>query len=219
MTKVPRLKLGALIDDKPVKITVELPSSVHRNLISNAECFSSPKRPIDWRFTELIAPMVARFLATDTALSRNRENRASWECPLIDTRSTPPYGLDSWRLAGSGKISFGGFLFGQNARSRVLDFRPYKVILPDSTATRRGSVALRGRRYQALQPRLSRGEPGQAGPVGVAVALRDALDEMIPHQARDRHRDRQRVGCGERQPHVLQPEEHLEAIRGLCRRR
>jgi len=31
-----KLKLGPLIDDKPVKLTVELPASVHRDLVAYA---------------------------------------------------------------------------------------------------------------------------------------------------------------------------------------
>lgn len=32
-----KLKLGPLIEDKPVKLTVELPGSLHRDLITYAE--------------------------------------------------------------------------------------------------------------------------------------------------------------------------------------
>jgi hypothetical protein len=34
---VARLKLGAIIDDKPAKLTVELSASVHRELMAYAE--------------------------------------------------------------------------------------------------------------------------------------------------------------------------------------
>ena len=32
-----KLKLGAIGDDKPVKVTLELPATVHRDLVSYAE--------------------------------------------------------------------------------------------------------------------------------------------------------------------------------------
>ncbi len=32
-----KLKLGAIEDDKPVKLTVELPAAVHRNLVAYAD--------------------------------------------------------------------------------------------------------------------------------------------------------------------------------------
>lgn len=35
--KMAKLKIGALPDDKPVKVTVELPASVHRDLVAYAE--------------------------------------------------------------------------------------------------------------------------------------------------------------------------------------
>jgi len=36
-----KLKLGALEDDKPVKITVELPAAVHRELLAYADYLNS----------------------------------------------------------------------------------------------------------------------------------------------------------------------------------
>ncbi|TJW59868.1 MAG: DUF2274 domain-containing protein, partial [Mesorhizobium sp.] len=35
-----KLKLGAIPDDKPVKVTVELPAALHRDLVSYAEVLS-----------------------------------------------------------------------------------------------------------------------------------------------------------------------------------
>jgi hypothetical protein len=32
-----KLKLGPLVEDKPIKVTVELPGALHRNLIAYAE--------------------------------------------------------------------------------------------------------------------------------------------------------------------------------------
>ncbi len=32
-----KLRLSALLDDKPVKLTVELPAAVHRDLVAYAE--------------------------------------------------------------------------------------------------------------------------------------------------------------------------------------
>ena len=36
-----KLKLGAIADDKPVRITVELPAAVHRDLLAYAELLGS----------------------------------------------------------------------------------------------------------------------------------------------------------------------------------
>jgi hypothetical protein len=67
-----KLKLGAIIDEKPVRVTVELPGAVHRDLAAYAEALSkeSGQRTEP---AKLIAPMLARFMATDRAFVRGRE--------------------------------------------------------------------------------------------------------------------------------------------------
>ena len=39
--KMSKLKLGAIADDKPVKLTVELPAAVHRDLLAYADYLNS----------------------------------------------------------------------------------------------------------------------------------------------------------------------------------
>jgi len=59
-----KLKLGVLDDDKPVKVTHELPASVHRDLVAYAEILArESSQPISDP-VKLIAPMLARFMAT-----------------------------------------------------------------------------------------------------------------------------------------------------------
>jgi hypothetical protein len=69
-----KLKLGAIIDEKPVRVTVDLPGAVHRDLAAYAEALSKesgqPTEP-----AKLIAPMLARFMATDRAFVRGRGGR------------------------------------------------------------------------------------------------------------------------------------------------
>jgi hypothetical protein len=69
-----KLKLGAIIDEKPVRVTVELPGAVHRDLAAYAEALAKesgqPTEP-----AKLIAPMLARFMATDRAFVRGRGGR------------------------------------------------------------------------------------------------------------------------------------------------
>lgn len=64
-----RLKLGRLLDDKPVKITVELPATVWRDLEAYAAAMAA-----DGAATvepaKLVAPMLARFMAADRAFAR-----------------------------------------------------------------------------------------------------------------------------------------------------
>lgn len=36
-----KLKLGAIMDDKPVKLTIEIPAAVHRDLVAYADYLNS----------------------------------------------------------------------------------------------------------------------------------------------------------------------------------
>ena len=58
------LKLAGLQDDTPVKMTIELPADIHRDLVLYAEVLSGHG---DRAFSpaQLIAPMLNRFMATD----------------------------------------------------------------------------------------------------------------------------------------------------------
>jgi hypothetical protein len=70
-----KLKLGVLDDDKPVKVTHELPASVHRDLVTYAETLARESgQPINDP-VKLIAPMLARFMATDRAFAKARQTR------------------------------------------------------------------------------------------------------------------------------------------------
>jgi hypothetical protein len=64
-----KLKLGPLADDKPVKLTVELPAPLFEDLRRYGEILGegSPIPPV-----RLIAPMLARFMETDRAFRRHR---------------------------------------------------------------------------------------------------------------------------------------------------
>jgi hypothetical protein len=72
-----KLKLGALLDDKPVKLTIELPAAVHRDLVAYAEILARESGQMVSDPTRLIAPMLARFMATDRAFKSLRENQES----------------------------------------------------------------------------------------------------------------------------------------------
>jgi hypothetical protein len=68
-----RLKLSALEDDKPVKLNVELPAHVHRDLVSYAAALSRETGQGAIEPAKLIAPMLARFMATDRAFAKLRK--------------------------------------------------------------------------------------------------------------------------------------------------
>lgn len=66
-----KLKLGPFADDKPVRLTVELPAAVHRDLIAYAEVLGrEAEQAVEP--AKLIAPMLQRFMATDRGFSRAR---------------------------------------------------------------------------------------------------------------------------------------------------
>lgn len=66
-----KLKLSAVLDDKPVRLTVDLPAETHRMLVAYAEALAQqgaqPVEPV-----KLVAPMLAHFMATDRAFTRSR---------------------------------------------------------------------------------------------------------------------------------------------------
>lgn len=69
-----KLKLGPLADDKPVKVSIELPAVVHRDLVAYAEVLGrSSGQPVS-EPAKLIVPMIARFMATDRAFAKARRS-------------------------------------------------------------------------------------------------------------------------------------------------
>ena len=61
-----KLRLSALPDDKPVKITVELPAAVHRDLVAYAEILARSNGEAALPDpAKLVGPMLQRFMATD----------------------------------------------------------------------------------------------------------------------------------------------------------
>jgi hypothetical protein len=75
-----KLKLGAITDDKPVKLTVELPAAVHRDLVAYAKALARETgRPIADP-SKLVAPILAQFMATDRAFAKaRRKNQVEGE--------------------------------------------------------------------------------------------------------------------------------------------
>lgn len=67
-----RLKLGPIEDDKPIKATVELPASLHRDLVAYAEALGRQTgQPVSDPL-KLIVPMLQRFIAMDRGFVKAR---------------------------------------------------------------------------------------------------------------------------------------------------
>jgi hypothetical protein len=70
-----KLKLSAIPDDKPVKLSVELSAAVHRDLVAYADVFAQEHgqrvEPV-----KLVPSMLARFMSTDRAFVRARRTKS-----------------------------------------------------------------------------------------------------------------------------------------------
>ncbi|MBC2861668.1 MULTISPECIES: DUF2274 domain-containing protein [Alphaproteobacteria] len=67
-----KLKLGALSDDKPVRLTIEMPAAIHRDLVVYAEVLERETGQTVKDPAKLISPMVERFMATDRGFAKLR---------------------------------------------------------------------------------------------------------------------------------------------------
>lgn len=67
-----KLKLGAIIDDKPIKVTVELPAPLHRDLVAYADVLARETGQPVTDPVKLIVPMLERFIATDRGFAKAR---------------------------------------------------------------------------------------------------------------------------------------------------
>jgi len=72
---MPKLKLGAIEDDKPIKLTHELPASDHRDLAAYAEILAQETGQPVQDPAKLIAPMLSRFMAADRSFRKARRAR------------------------------------------------------------------------------------------------------------------------------------------------
>ena len=97
-----KLKLGPLVDEKPVRLTVELPAQVHRDLLAYADALgreTASAAPVE--AAKLVGPMLARFMATDREFAKQRRSGPS---PLRQRPPSPePESLDV-RATGSGSV-------------------------------------------------------------------------------------------------------------------
>jgi hypothetical protein len=74
---MPKLKLGTILDDKPVRLTVELPAALHRDLVAYAEALGRETSQAGVEPAKLIGPMLARFMETDRAFAKLRRTKAA----------------------------------------------------------------------------------------------------------------------------------------------
>ena len=69
-----KLKLSAIPDDKPVKLAIELPAAVHRDLVAYGEVLGRETGK-SVEVVKLIPAMLARFMSTDRAFLKARREK------------------------------------------------------------------------------------------------------------------------------------------------
>lgn len=70
-----KLKLGPIPDDKPVTVKLELPATLHRDLVLYAEVLARDTQQPPTDPVKLIVPMLERFIATDRGFAKARRER------------------------------------------------------------------------------------------------------------------------------------------------
>lgn len=68
-----KLKLGAIQNDKPIKVTVGLPAALNRDLVAYSEALSRETGETVGDPVRLIVPMLQRFIASDRGFARSRK--------------------------------------------------------------------------------------------------------------------------------------------------
>lgn len=79
---MPKLKLSAIADDKPVKVTLELPALLYRDLTNYAGILAreqgrSNQSAASIDPIKLIVPMLERFMSTDRAFAKAKRGAQS----------------------------------------------------------------------------------------------------------------------------------------------
>lgn len=72
-----KLKLGPIANDKPVKVTVDLPAPLHHDLAAYAEVLARDTGQPAADPMKLIVPMLERFIATDRAFAKARRQKSA----------------------------------------------------------------------------------------------------------------------------------------------
>ncbi|KAB1085349.1 DUF2274 domain-containing protein [Neorhizobium galegae] len=72
-----KLKLGAIAEAKPVRLTVEFPAAVHRDLTAYAEALAKETGQAITDPSKLIVPMLQHFMASDRGFAKSRRSANS----------------------------------------------------------------------------------------------------------------------------------------------
>ena len=74
-----KLKLGTIADDKPVRLSIKLSAAIHRDLLAYGQALARETGQAAIEPAKLVAPMLARFMATDRAFAKLRRGTPTSE--------------------------------------------------------------------------------------------------------------------------------------------
>lgn len=66
------LKLGPIADDKPVKVSIDVPADIYRDLKAYANAHAAQTGQPSQGPAKLIVPMLAQFMASDREFAKVR---------------------------------------------------------------------------------------------------------------------------------------------------
>lgn len=66
-----KLRLGPVLSERPVRITIELAAAIHRDLLAYADALKQETGQ-DVEAVQLVGPMLARFMAADRGFAKSR---------------------------------------------------------------------------------------------------------------------------------------------------
>lgn len=72
-----RLKLSDIADEKPMRLTIELPARLHRELLAYATAVNGGDAAGAPAVEKLIGPMLERFIVSDRGFARARKQLRS----------------------------------------------------------------------------------------------------------------------------------------------
>lgn len=67
-----KLRLGPIADDRPIRVTVELPAAVHRDLVEYGRLLARESGQIEIGPAKLIPSMLAHFMDGDRGFRKQR---------------------------------------------------------------------------------------------------------------------------------------------------
>lgn len=67
-----KLRLGPIVDDKPIKVTIEIPAALHRDLKAYAEALGREYGRAIEKPEQIVVPMLERFIKSDRGFARIR---------------------------------------------------------------------------------------------------------------------------------------------------